>query len=89
MIRKRVIVHGLVQGVGFRYYALHEATHLALAGYVRNRPDGAVELELEGPDAAVARMLTWLRHGPSSAVVDSVEVSDLPPIGEAGFIVTH
>ena len=89
MIRKRAIVRGLVQGVGFRYYALHEATHLGLAGYVRNRPDGTVELELEGPDAAVARMLTWLRHGPSSAAVDSLDVSDLPPIGEDGFTVTY
>ena len=89
MIRKRAIVRGLVQGVGFRYYALHEATHLGLAGYVRNRPDGAVELELEGPDAAVARMLSWLAHGPSSAVVDSLDVSDLPPAGESGFIVAY
>lgn len=82
-----MVVHGLVQGVGFRYYALHEATHLSLAGYVRNRPDGAVELEFEGTDAAVSRMLTWLRHGPSSAVVDALDVSDLAPLGEAGFIV--
>ena len=89
MIRKRAIVRGLVQGVGFRYYALHEATHLGLAGYVRNRPDGAVELELEGPDAEVTRMLTWLAHGPSWAEVDSVDVSDLPPLGETGFIVAY
>ena len=58
MIRKRAIVRGVVQGVGFRYYALHEATRLGLAGYVRNREDGAVEIELEGPDAEVTRMLT-------------------------------
>lgn len=79
----------MVQGVGFRYYALHEATYLGLAGYVRNRGDGAVELELEGPDAAVARMLVWLAQGPSSAVVDSLDVSELPPLGETGFIIGY
>ena len=89
MIRKRAIVRGLVQGVGFRYYAVHEATRLGLAGYVRNRHDGAVELEFEGSDAAVARMLAWLAQGPSSAVVDSLDVSDLPPVGETGFIVAY
>ena len=78
-----------MQGVGFRYYALHEATHLCLAGYVRNRPDGSVELELEGPEAAVARMLTWLAHGPRSAIVDSLDVSDIPPLGEADFTIAY
>ncbi len=89
MIRKQAIVRGEVQGVGFRYFAHREATQLGLAGYVRNRRDGAVELELEGPDAAVDQMLGWLRHGPTSAVVDSLNVSDLPPLGETGFTVAH
>lgn len=89
VVRKKAIVRGEVQGVGFRYYALHEATHLGLAGYVRNRGDGAVELELEGPEASVARMLIWLGHGPPSAVVDSLDVGDIPPLGETGFTITR
>ena len=84
-----MIVRGEVQGVGFRYFAHREATRLGLAGYVRNRRDGAVELEIEGPDAAVDRMLGWLRHGPASAVVDSLDVSDIPSLGETGFTVAH
>lgn len=89
MIRKHAVVRGQVQGVGFRYYALNEASHLKLAGYVRNRPDGSVELELEGPEPAVARMLAWLSHGPRSAIVDSLDVSDIPPIGEADFTIAY
>ncbi|MGV8894965.1 MAG: acylphosphatase [Rhodoglobus sp.] len=89
MVRKQAIVRGEVQGVGFRYFALREATHLGLAGYVRNRRDGAVELEVEGPEAAVDRMLSWLKHGPASAVVDSLDVSDLPLLGETGFTIVH
>jgi len=89
VVRKQAIVRGEVQGVGFRYYALHEATHLGLVGYVRNLTDGAVELELEGPEAAVARMLIWLKHGPPSAVVGSLEVSDIPPLGETGFTIAR
>ncbi|TFD73363.1 acylphosphatase [Cryobacterium sp. Sr8] len=89
MIRKHAVVRGQVQGVGFRYYALTEASHLNLAGYVRNRPDGSVELEFEGPEAAVARMITWLAHGPRSAIVDSLDVSDIPPLGEAAFAIAY
>lgn len=88
VIRKHAIVHGLVQGVGFRYFARAEAAHLGLAGYARNQPDGTVEIEIEGNEASVARMLTWLAHGPRSAVVDTLEVSDLPPTGETEFVIT-
>lgn len=85
VIRKHAVVHGLVQGVGFRYSARVQASRLGLSGFARNRPDGAVEVEIEGDDAAVARMLTWLAAGPRSAVVKSVEISDQTPTGETGF----
>ena len=88
VIRKHAIVHGQVQGVGFRYHARAEASHLGLAGYARNRPDGTVEIEVEGNEASVARMLTWLAHGPRSAVVHALDVSDLPPTGETEFVIT-
>jgi len=83
--RKRVIVNGMVQGVGFRYYTEAEASALGLGGYVRNRSDGAVEIEIEGDEAALERMLQWLHRGPRSASVESVEVTELNELGEAAF----
>ena len=84
-MRKLAVVRGVVQAVGFRYYAQAEADRLGLAGSVRNRRDGAVEVSAEGSPAAVSAMLDWLGHGPPSAVVDSVEIQDQPPTGETGF----
>jgi acylphosphatase len=82
--RKRVIVSGMVQGVGFRYYTEAQASTLGLGGYVRNRPDGAVEAEIEGDDDAIERMLAWLHTGPRSASVQSVQLAEN---GEAGFAI--
>lgn len=82
MIRKRVIVRGRVQGVGFRWAAQAEAETLGVAGYVRNLPDGTVQAELEGPESAVKRMLEWLHHGPPYADVHGIDVTDLA--GEPG-----
>ena len=85
MVRKQAVVRGVVQGVGFRYYTQAEARRLGLAGFVRNRADGAVEAELEGDAASVWAMLAWLQHGPPSAQVQAVDVTTLPPLGETGF----
>ncbi len=85
VIRKHIVVHGQVQGVGFRYSARAQASRLGLVGYARNRPDGAVEVEVEGDEASVGQMLVWIQSGPRSAVVESVDVWDLNLIGEAGF----
>lgn len=84
MIRKRVIVRGRVQGVGFRWTARAQADSLGVSGYVRNQPDGTVQAEVEGPEEAVQRMLDWLRHGPPYAEVDSIEVTDLDPAAPGG-----
>lgn len=85
--RKRAVVRGLVQGVGFRYNARAEAARLGLSGYARNRPDGSVEVEIEGDAASVARMLDWLADGPRFAEVDSVHVTDVPATGETDFTI--
>jgi acylphosphatase len=84
-VRVRVAVTGLVQGVWFRDSCQREARALGVAGSVRNRADGAVEAEFEGPPAAVARMVAWCREGPPRARVEDVQVTDLEPIGERGF----
>lgn len=88
-MRTRAVVRGDVQAVGFRYYAQAEAGRLGVAGFVRNRRDGAVEAEAEGAPSAVAAMLAWLAHGPPSAVVESVETSELEPLGETGFRIDY
>lgn len=84
-----MIVQGQVQGVGFRYYTRRRADKLGLAGYVRNLADGSVEVEIEGDEPAVARMLDWLNTGPRSASVDHTRVVDVPATGETGFCVIH
>lgn len=73
-IRAHVLVLGRVQGVGFRAAAWEEARALGLAGWVRNRPDGGVELLAEGEEAAVERLVRWCHDGPAGARVTDVEV---------------
>ncbi len=85
MLRRRVVVHGSVQGVGFRYSARLEAERRGATGWIRNRPDGSVEAEIQGDDAAVQAMLDWLATGPRGARVERIEVADAEPLGEPGF----
>ena len=75
-MRKRVVVHGRVQGVGFRYSTRQRAASAGVAGWVRNCPDGTVEAVFDGDDEAVARMVEWMREGPRGAVVERAEVSE-------------
>ena len=85
MIRKRVVVSGLVQGVSFRYLCRRAADRHGVAGWVRNRPDGTVEAVFEGDPDQVDQMLRWARQGPSRAIVRHVAVHDEPPEGLTGF----
>ena len=71
---RHVLVSGRVQGVGFRWYARERAEQLGLAGWVRNTPDGRVEVWLEGREQAVEAMLVWLERGPPAAHVKNLEV---------------
>jgi acylphosphatase len=76
-----------VQAVGFRYEARGRARSLALAGFVRNLPDGSVEAAFEGAEDVVESMVDWCRHGPRGARVDDLDVSWEQPTGEQGFAV--
>jgi acylphosphatase len=87
LVRRRVVVRGRVQGVWFRESARERADALRVAGWVRNRPDGAVEAELEGGREDVEVVVSWFRHGPPSARVEGVSVEELTPTGERGFLV--
>jgi acylphosphatase len=86
-VRRRVLVSGRVQGVGFRVACAREADAAGVAGSVRNLPSGDVEAVFEGPREGVDALLAWCRRGPRSAVVRSVRVSEEPPVGIAGFSV--
>ena len=74
-VRRRLLIHGRVQGVGFRDALGREAREHALRGWVRNRTDGTVEALLEGPPEAVDALTHWARRGPPAARVDRVDVS--------------
>jgi len=71
----RVLVRGLVQGVGYRYFAERAARHLGLVGYVRNLADGRVEAVASGSDESIDAFVTQLRQGPAAGRVAGLEVS--------------
>lgn len=78
MKRIGALVSGRVQGVGFRYFAQSKAGELALAGWVRNTPDGKVELEAQGEDSSVTSFIRELRNGPRIGYVSGVRIFELP-----------
>jgi acylphosphatase len=84
-IRRRVIVHGRVQGVYFRGSTLEEARVAGVRGWVRNLHDGRVEAVFEGSESAVARLVAFCGRGPRFASVDRVEVFEEPPEDLPGF----
>jgi acylphosphatase len=85
VIRRRILVRGVVQGVGYRWSLSREARRLGVHGWVRNRSDGAVEAVAEGSDEAVALLVAWCRRGPGGAQVTDVDVTEEAPAGLAGF----
>jgi len=78
MARARFLVHGVVQGVGFRWFVRRVAGRLGLSGLARNLPDGDVEVLAEGTPGALDELERDLRRGPSASRVERVEKSDLP-----------
>ena len=87
MIRRRVVVHGLVQGVFFRETVRRHALAAGVAGWVRNTREGTVEAVFEGNADAVETLVTLCHEGPRSARVDHVDVTDEPAEGLVGFAV--
>ena len=84
-VRSRVVVRGNVQGVFFRDSARREAEARGVAGWITNRPDGAVEAVFEGDPDAVAALVEFCRRGPRGADVESVDESSEEPEGLSGF----
>jgi acylphosphatase len=81
-VRARAVVRGRVQGVSYRYATMSQAERLGVTGWVRNLPDGSVELVAEGPREEVEKLLAWCRRGPSFARVDDVDVEWEEATGE-------
>jgi acylphosphatase len=84
-IRRRLVVHGKVQGVFYRDSTREAAVNEGVAGWARNRVDGTVEVVLEGSPVAVEAVTEFCRLGPVSARVDHVDVSEEPAEGLTGF----
>jgi acylphosphatase len=79
----RAIVKGVVQGVGFRYYTLRKAHTLEnVTGFVKNLPDGSVEVVAEGPEPALLQLLKHIERGPLGSEVESVDVEWRKPGGK-------
>ncbi len=71
---RRLVITGLVQGVGYRYGMVAAARRLDITGWVRNRRDGSVEAMVAGSAESVAAIIDWARHGPAGAEVAHVAV---------------
>jgi acylphosphatase len=78
------MIHGDVQGVGFRYFVIDAARPLGVRGWVRNRPDGAVEITAEGEREKVESVLEAARHGPRGARVERVDLEWVKASGDLG-----
>jgi DNA ligase D-like protein (predicted 3'-phosphoesterase) len=83
----RVVVAGIVQGVGFRDATRQRAQELGVMGWVRNADDGGVAVHAEGPRAAIEALITFLRQGPRGAVVQSVSVNEVRVEGHEQFAI--
>lgn len=82
---RRFVVKGRVQGVGFRWWTAREAGRWGIVGTVRNRSDGAVEVEATGHETAMAGFAAALEHGPPPARVDAVEAEVSTPFESREF----
>ena len=87
MIRRRVVVHGHVQGVFFRETARRLAERHSVAGWIVNAPDGTVDAVFEGEPEDVERLVAFCRVGPRGAVVERVDVTHEEPEGVQAFAV--
>jgi acylphosphatase len=82
MKAQHLIIRGRVQGVWFRASSQDMARNLKIKGWVRNTPQGNVEMHIQGDSSQLEKMLTWCYQGPPGARVDSVDVMDVIPNDE-------
>jgi acylphosphatase len=89
VVARRAVVTGRVQGVGFRFFAERAARDAGVAGWVRNREDGAVETFAEGEEQAVRLYLDRLKIGPRVSRVTAVHEEEAGPAGHTTFEITR
>lgn len=87
--RIRAVVRGEVQGVGFRWFAERAAGEFGIAGWVRNLPDGSVELEAEGPSESLDRFTQKILMGPRSGRVENISIAPLPLEKDKAFVIRY
>ena len=89
MERRHIFIYGFVQGVGFRFAVERAASARGVSGWVRNRPDGAVEAVFEGEREDVEALVAFCEQGPRGAGVERFDVRIESPEGLAGFHVAR
>jgi len=85
LVSYKIQVYGIVQGVGFRYYTKKKADSLAVNGWVMNRDDGSVEINVNGERAAVMEFVEWCHEGPPSSDVERLDIEEIPTAVGKGF----
>lgn len=81
----RIVVKGIVQGIGFRYFTRMTANRYSIYGWVRNCPDGSVEIHCEGDETNLQGFVTDVKKGPPGVVIDAFEVKETAPDYYYGF----
>lgn len=85
MESRRIIIKGKVQGVGYRYYVLKIANDLNLCGFVRNLPNGEVEIEVEGDSISIGTLVDFCRIGPPRSIINNITIQPQPIVGYTRF----
>ncbi len=88
--RVELLISGAVQGVGFRYHTYQKARQLQVVGWVRNLPDGRVQVLAEGESDIIDQLISELKSGPSFSQVQNIEIEWSEPTGQhSSFEVTR
>ncbi|SDI73536.1 acylphosphatase [Alteribacillus bidgolensis] len=84
MIKQHIVVHGKVQGVGFRNFTLAEARKLGIKGWVRNKANGTVEIEAEGTEKKMGHFLDSIAEGSKFSKVQNLDISEIDAVQHKG-----
>jgi acylphosphatase len=83
-IRKHIVFYGRVQGVGFRYYAVNKANQLGLTGWVKNLPDGTVEMEVQGEEPLIDQLIIFLQNR-TYIWIERLDARSIPLLDDSSF----